>query len=306
MNREKAIIHASWWAIIGNILLAALKLIIGFVSGSYAVVADGIDSASDIGSSLIVLVAAQIIARPPNIKFPYGYQKADTVAAKVLSFIIFFAGAQLAWSTARVLLDQEAMKSPSRIALWVTILSIAVKFILTLLLYRTGKKTESTMLIANARNMRNDILISFSVLGSLVFSVVFHEPLIDRIIALIISVFIMVCAFRIFMSTNIDLMDGIDDPGLYNQLFDAVHQVPEAHHPHRVRARKIGSHYMVNLDIEVEASLSVKEAHEIARNVEKSIKTNLRNIYDVMVHVEPLGNKEADEKYGISESQINN
>jgi cation diffusion facilitator family transporter len=305
MNREKAIIQASWWAIIGNTLLAALKLTVGFVSGSYAVVADGIDSASDIGSSLVVLVAAQIIARPPNIKFPYGYQKADTVAAKVLSFIIFFAGAQLAWSTTRVLLDQEVMKAPSRIALWVTILSIAVKFILTFLLRRTGKKMESTMLIANARNMQNDILISFTVLVSLVFSVFLHEPLIDRIIALIISVFIMVSAFRIFMKTNIDLMDGIDDTRLYNQLFDAVHQVPGAHHPHRVRARKIGAHYMVNLDIEVEASLSVKEAHEIARNVEKSIKTNLHNIYDVMVHVEPLGNKETDEKYGITESQIN-
>ena len=107
------------------------------------------------------------------------------------------------------------------------------------------------------------------------------------------------------MKTNIDLMDGVNDTSLYNQLFDAVHQVSGAHNPHRVRARKIGSHYMVNLDIEVEASLSVKQAHEIARDVEKSIKENLHNIYDVMVHVEPLGNKEADEKYGITESQIN-
>ena len=305
MTREKRIIWASWWAIGGNALLAALKLVIGFISGSYAVIADGIDSASDIASSVVVLLAARIIARPPNIKFPYGYQKADTVAAKVLSFVIFFAGAQLAWSTVKMLSGELAMETPSKLAIWVTIISIVGKLMLTFLLGRTGKKVDSPMLIANARNMRNDVFISFSVLTSLLFTVVLKEPLIDRIIALCISVFIMISAFRIFMKTNIDLMDGIDDTGLYKQLFDAVHKVEGAHHPHRVRARKIGYHYMVNLDIEVESSLTVKEAHDIAKNVESSIKSNLRNIYDVMVHVEPLGNQEEDEKYGITESEIN-
>ena len=81
MRREQKIIRASWWAIIGNGILAVLKLVAGFVSGSYALVADGIDSTTDIASSLIVLLAARIISRPPNIKFPYGYSKADTVAS---------------------------------------------------------------------------------------------------------------------------------------------------------------------------------------------------------------------------------
>ena len=306
MQREKKIIRASWWAIIGNGILAVLKLVVGFISGSYAVVADGIDSTSDIVSSLIVLIAAKIIARPPNVKFPYGYQKADTVASKVLSFVIFFAGAQLAWSTVQTLLAGEAMETPTKLAIWVTIVSIVGKLALTGLLYRTGRNVDSQMLIANARNMRNDILISFSVLASLVFTVALQEPLIDRIIALIISVFIMITAFRIFMKSNIDLMDGIDDTGLYNQLFEAVRSVDGAHNPHRVRARKIGHHYMVNLDIEVDAGLSVREAHDIAKGVENSIKSNLKNIYDVMVHVEPLGNLEEDEKYGITETEISN
>ena len=305
MTREQKIIRASWWAIAGNAVLAVLKLFVGFFSGSYAVIGDGIDSASDIASSLVVLLAARIISRPPNIRFAYGYQKADTVAAKVLSFVIFFAGAQLAWSTIRVLVGDVPMETPSRLAIWVTLISIAGKTILTLLLHRTGKKVDSPMLIANARNMRNDILISTSVLAGLFFTVYLQEPLIDRIIALAISVFIMISAFRIFMKTNIDLMDGIDDTNLYNQLFDAVKTVEGAHHPHRVRARKIGYYYMVNLDVEVDASLSVKEAHTIARNVEKSIKSSIRNVYDVMVHVEPLGNREEDEKYGISETEIN-
>ncbi len=306
MTRERIIIRASWWAIVGNALLAVLKLTVGFVSGSFAVIADGIDSTTDVVSSIVVLLAARIIARPPNVKFPYGYQKADTVATKVLSFVIFFAGAQLAWSTVKILVEGSAMKTPSPVAIYVTIISIVGKLVLTQVLFRTGRSVESQMLIANAKNMRNDILISLSVLASLLFTVLLKEPLFDRIIALLISSFIMVVAFRIFMKSNIDLMDGIDDTTLYSQLFDAVKVVEGAHHPHRVRARKIGHHYMVNLDIEVHPDLSVKQAHDIAKNVEDSIKSNLRNIYDVMVHVEPLGNKEENEKYGITESEIQN
>ena len=162
------------------------------------------------------------------------------------------------------------------------------------------------MLIANARNMRNDILLSLSVLASLFFTVILKEPLIDRIIALLISLFIMYVGFRIFMKSNIDLMDGIDNTGVYDKLFESVRSVEGAHNPHRVRARKIGHYYMINLDIEVDPELPVKDAHDIAKNVENSIKSNLRNIYDVMVHVEPLGNLEEDEKYGITETEIHN
>lgn len=305
MNREQKIIRASWWAVIINAILAAMKLTVGFISGSYAVIADGIDSATDIVTSLVVLLAAKIINKPPNIRYAYGYQKADTLAAKVLSFVVFFAGAQLAWSTIQVLIKGTEMETPSNMAIWVTLISIAGKLLLTSLLNRTGKKVESPMLIANARNMRNDILISLSVLASLVFTLVLKQPLIDRLIALIISGFIMVSAFKIFMKTNIDLMDGIDDPELYKALFEAVRKVKGACNPHRVRARKIGNHYMVNLDIEVNAFLSIKEAHDIAREVEESIKSDLNNVYDVMVHVEPLGNKEEDEKFGLTESDIN-
>ncbi len=306
MKREAIIIRASWWAIAGNAFLAVLKLVVGFVSGSFAVIADGIDSVTDIGSSLVVLFAARIISRPPNIRFPYGYKKADTIATKVLSFVIFFAGAQLAYSTIRILITGTGMEIPSMLAIWVTLVSIAGKSVLAFLLYRRGKRVESPMLMANGRNMRNDILISLSVLVSLLFSILQQEPLVDRLIALAISAFIMIEAIRIFMKSNIDLMDGIDDTELYCQLFEAVKKVEGAHHPHRVRARKIGHYYMINLDIEVDPSLSVRDAHEIARRVEESLKSALPNVYDVMVHVEPLGNKETNEKFGITESIVKN
>ena len=160
------------------------------------------------------------------------------------------------------------------------------------------------MLIANGKNMRNDVFVSLTVLIGLALTLVLHIPVLDKILAIFLGCFIMVEAFKIFLKTNVELMDGIDDSQLYCLLFEAVSKVEGAHNPHRVRARKIGSHYMVNLDIEVEPELSVKEAHKIAQEVEKSIKSNLQNIYDVMVHIEPMGNLEKDEKFGIRESDI--
>jgi cation diffusion facilitator family transporter len=111
--RESRIKKASWVGIVGNALLSILKIFVGFVSGSVAVVADGIDSASDILTSVVTLIAANVIAKPPDPKYPYGYIKADTIATKVLAFIIFFAGAQMAISTIGTLIENKPREIPT-------------------------------------------------------------------------------------------------------------------------------------------------------------------------------------------------
>lgn len=303
-NKHKHIIYASWVAIAGNTILAVLKLVVGFISGSYAVIADGIDSATDIVSAIVTLIAAKIINKPPNIRYSYGYEKADTVATKVLSMVIFFAGAQLAITTIQKFFQADAITIPSSLAIYVTVFSMIAKLFLSIYLRGEGKNHKSNMLDTMGINMRNDILISASVLISLIFTLVFKVGIIDKIIALIISMMIMFEAVKIFLKTNLELMDGIDDPKLYEKLFNAIKKIEGAHNPHRTRVRKIGSYYMVNLDIEVEPGLTVLEAHDIAKNVEDSIKENIENVYDVMVHVEPKGNLEKDEKFGVSEKDI--
>ncbi len=303
--RGKKIIEASWIAIAGNSILAVLKIVIGLISGSMAVVADGIDSASDIGTSLITLLTAKLISRPPNIRYPYGYEKADTIATKVLSFIIFFAGAQLAINTIQRIIRGEVSEIPTLLAVWVTIFSIVSKLGLSFYLQRTGKKVNSSMLIANGKNMKNDVLISSAVLTGLFFILILKMPLLDLIIAMAVSIWIMKVAVQIFFQTNVELMDGMKDPLLYCLLFDAVKKVEGARNPHRVRVRKIGNFHMISMDIEVEPEITVREAHVIAHSVEDHIKNSLPNVYDIVVHIEPLGSKEnANEKFGINEEMI--
>lgn len=302
--KKKRIIFAAWVSIIGNALLATLKLVVGFISGSFAVVADGIDSSADIISSIVTLVAARVVRKPPNIKFPYGYVKADTVATKVLSMLIFLAGAQLAISSVERLIQGGVDKIPAMIAIWVTLFSMIGKIGLSLYLKKTGKNEKSDMMITMGIHMRNDMLISSTVLFGLLATILFQVAIIDKIIALVISIFIMYEAIIIFLKTNTELMDGIQDSELYDQLFEAIRKVEGAYNPHRTRARKIGSRYMVNLDIEVDPDMKVSDAHDIAKEVEDVIKSDIENVYDVMVHVEPMGNLEKDEKFGITENDV--
>jgi cation diffusion facilitator family transporter len=304
-DRNRELRRASWIGILGNSFLAAFKIVIGFISGSLAVIGDGIDTLSDVLTYFITLFTTRIISKPPDCKFPYGYRKAETISTKVLSFIIFFAGAQLLISTGSRLLSGEQREMPSIIAIYVTILSIIGKGILAAWQFKIGKRTDSSMIIANAKNMRNDILISASVLLGLIFTFILEMPVLDLITAMFVSLWIIKVAFNIFQETNMELMDGLPDTEIYLKVIKTIENIKEAYNPHRIRVRKIADMYNVVLDIEVDGNSSVSEAHDIAMEVENRLKKEIPNLYDVIVHVEPLGNIEAAEAYGISEKNIN-
>ncbi len=302
-DRTKLIIRTSWIGIIGNSILSALKITLGFISGSLAVVGDGIDSAGDIITSWITLFTARVISRPPDARYAYGYAKADTLATLVLAFIIFYAGAQLAISSVTQLIKGEYSEVPSMLAIYVTLVSIAGKLILSYIHFLTGRRIHSPMLIANGKNMQNDVIISVGVLTGLFFTRIYNLPVIDKIVALIISVWIMRVGLQIFFRTNTELMDGIKDPAVYDKIVQAVKLVPKAENPHRMRVHQIGNAYMITCDIEVDGAITVAESHEIAQKVEESIKASVGNVYDVMVHVEPAGNVER-EVYGVSDQEM--
>lgn len=301
-HRNRYIKKASWVGIAGNTILAIAKIVVGFITGSLAVIGDGIDTATDILTYMITLVAARIMNKPPNFKFPYGYNRAEAVATKALSFVIFFAGAQLFYTSLLRLIRNESTEIPGLLAIYVTIFSIISKAGLAIYQFKTGKKIESNMVIANAKNMRNDILISASVLIGLVFTHLLHLPVLDAITALAVSIWIMRAGFQIFMETSRELMDGTDNPELYYRIFDLVEEVG-AVNPHRVRIRKHSNMYTVALDIEMNGTLSINEGHIMAKKVENIIKEKIENVYDVLVHVEPKGNVEK-EKFGLSRGNI--
>ncbi|HPE40848.1 MAG TPA: cation diffusion facilitator family transporter [Bacteroidales bacterium] len=299
MSRINNIKKASWVGFYGNSFLAVLKLTVGFMANSLALLGDGIDSATDILTSLLTLWVAKIIDKPPDVNHPYGHGRAETIATRILSFIIFYAGIQLIMTSIQELFSRSWDEIPGVVAIYVTLISIVIKSFLSYYKYKIARKEKSSMLMADAKNMRNDIVLSVGVLFGLLLTSVFQYPLFDKLIALLIGMWIIKVAIHIFLEENNELMEGVSDTGIYAQLFKAVASVDKASNPHRARIRKIGSYLIVDLDIEVSGEMSVYEGHEVAKEVEKTIRNQIDNVYDVLIHIEPKGNVE-EEKYGVS------
>ena len=238
------------------------------MAGSLAVIGDGIDSATDVVISVVMIFTARLMNKPPSKKYVFGYEKAESIATKVLSLVIFFAGTQMLVSSVKSIFSDETKEIPSAIAIYVTIFSIVGKLLLSAYQYKQGKKINSSMLIANAVNMRNDVVISCGVLLGLIFTFIFKLPILDSITGLVISLFIIKSSIGIFMDSNVELMDGVKDVNVYNKIFEAVEKVPGAGNPHRVRSRMVGNLYLITLDIEVDPQMTLMRAHEIADEVE--------------------------------------
>ncbi len=301
---DNTLIRTSWISTIGNAILSLSKIIIGLWAGSLAVLGDGIDSATDVIISIVMIFTARIMNRPPSKKYVYGYDKAEGIATKILSLVIFWAGVQMFISSIQILISSEPREMPAAIAINVTVFSIIGKLILAWYQYKQGRKINSSMLTANAINMRNDVLISSGVLVGLIFTFIFKLPLLDAVTGLLISLFIIKSAITIFMDSNVELMDGVRDESVYNKIFEAVDKVPGASNPHRVRSRQLGNMYMIALDIEVDGELTLNQAHEIAHEVENSIKATVENVYDIIIHVEPAGKCHEVEKFGINKDMM--
>lgn len=298
-NRTALLRRASIIALAGNSVLAAAKLVIGVTAGSLAVLSDGIDSSTDVLIAIMALVITAVVDKPGDREHPYGHARAETMATTILAFVVFFAGSQLFLSAGRSLLEGEKPAMPGSLAIWVSAVSVVGKLLLAWSQFAIGKKAGSAMLTANGKNMAGDVITSASVLIGLGAGYLFGIPLLDRIMALLVSLWIIKNAVGIFKEANTELMDGTDDRGPYKLVFEAVAAVPGAGNPHRTRLRKLGSRLVVDLDIEVAPSMTVAESHGIAVGVEKAIKERIPEVYDVIVHVEPTGNLEEGERYGL-------
>jgi len=304
-NKTRYIRIAAFIALVGNAVLAISKIITGIFVNSGAMIGDGIDSSTDVLISIITLIVVRFLSKPADIRHPWGHRKAEAIATAFLSFIIFFAGAQLIINSVSNLITGEHNVAPTTVAIIVTIISIIGKLLLAYSQHTLGKRAGSSIIQANAKNMAGDVLISVGVLIGFIITTTTGVAQADSIVAILIGAWIIKVAAGIFIETNYELMDGNKDIKSYRVIVDAVNSVEGAHNPHRARMRSISGFWDISFDINVDPNRSVLEAHAIASQVEAEIKKRLDNIYDIMIHVEPSGDN-ASEAYGLSEDEIRN
>ena len=303
--RNRVLVRTSWISTVGNAVLSAAKITVGALAGSLAVLGDGIDSATDVVISVVMIFTARIVGKPPTKKYPYGYEKAETIATKILSLIIFYAGVQMLVSSVESMFSPRTQTDActgSHLCYPVLHRGEAASGALSVPAGQEGAERPADGQCGEHAQRRYHFAGGCS--WGLVFTFALDMPVLDTVTGLVISLFIIKSSVTIFMDSNVELMDGVKDETVYARIFQAVEAVPGAHNPHRVRSRQIGNMYMIALDIEVDGTISVTEAHRIANEVERSIKARIDNIYDIVVHVEPEGVHHDAEKFGIDRGMV--
>lgn len=272
--------------------LALAKLLAGWLGGSNAVLADGVESAGDVLASGFILVGLSVAARPPDDNHPYGHGRFETLTGLGVGLALAVIGALITWHS---LLDLGATHTPPRFfAVWPLVVSVLAKATLSTYKFRVGKNIGSSALVADAWNDTVDILSGSVALIAL--SLTLYDP--SRFLAAdhyggaAVGLIVIVLGLQVVRETSLTLMDTMPDEGRMRDIRKSALTVRGALDVEKCFARKTGLRYHVDLHLEVDPELSVRRGHSIAEEVRNKVKADLPWVADVLVHVEPYGERE--------------
>ena len=307
--RAAAIRRVSLISIGGNGSLALLKILSGLLGSSLALVGDGIDSIADTTFAIIGLFTAKLLLQPPDAIHPWGYGRVEAIATKVMSMLMIFGSLQLLLRAGRALgqdfgwITGTSSGLPGVITLYASGISVPGKLLLAWYKFRLGKHIKSKMVLADARNMFNDSILSVSVLLGLGLTLWTELPVLEHLLGLGVALWVLYSGVGIFFESSRELMDRSEDTGLYHLVFEAVASIPELSRPHRLRIRKISNLYEIILDVLAPSRLRLDEAHVLVERAEAAIRERIPEIFDIVVHLEPqdiAAEHQEDEGFGIS------
>lgn len=273
--------------IFGNAVLAAVKLAAGVIGHSGALVADAVNSLSDVATTLGVMIGIRFAAKEKDASHPYGHEKIESVTAVILSLVLAFTALGIGASGIMSIVDGSYRETePGTIALWAAALSIAVKEAMYWFTRAGAKKIDSQSMMATAWDHRSDAL---STAGGLVGIGLARLgfPIFDPIAAIVISLFVLKVAFGIFMNSQKTLVDYAGDDAEIESIRADIMSVEGVIRIDMLKTRMQSSRLYVDLEISIDKNLSFQRAHEIAEEVHDKIEANHKVIH-CMVHANPL------------------
>lgn len=274
-----------------NIVLTAFKLVAGIVAHSGAMISDAIHSASDVISTIIVMIGVKMAGKAPDRNHPYGHDRFECVASIVLSVMLGLTGAAIGIEGLRNIVGSSYLHLtvPGKLALAAAVLSIVTKEGMFWYTRINAKKIRSSALMADAWHHRSDALSSVgSFVGILGARLGF--PIMDPLASVIISFFILKAAFDIFLDAISKMTDHACSDPVVNALRKTILAVPGVEGIDVLRTRDFGSMIYVDVEIQAEGSLTLYKAHDIAQQVHDDIEQDFPNVKHCMVHVNPHKN----------------
>jgi cation diffusion facilitator family transporter len=267
--------------------LAFAKILCGVYGHSTAVVADGVESASDVLASGFVFLGLSLAAKPPDDEHPYGHGRVETLTGLLIGLGLGVGGALICYgSLLRVGMPREPLAGW---VVWPLIASVIAKSLLATLKFRHGRKLKSDSLKADAWNDAMDTLSAIVALAAVELTlwrpVEFFNA--DRYGGFLVGLIVVSVGVRVAYDTAIQLMDTMPGPEMMAQIRAAAATVPGAIAVEKCFARKTGLRYHVDLHLEVDQDMTVRQSHDIAHQVRLKILEEVDWVADVLVHVEP-------------------
>jgi cation diffusion facilitator family transporter len=267
--------------------LAIVKIVAGLSGHSTAVVADGLESAGDVFASGFVLLGLTLAARPADDNHPYGHGRAETLTGLLIGLALAATGALISYESLRRL-GQPRLPLAGYVV-WPLVASLLAKMALASVKFRYGRKLGSAALTADAWNDTMDTVSATAAL--IAVGLTLSDPArffnADRYGGFIVGLMVVSVGVRVSRETALQLMDTMPDDKLMKQIRAVASTVPGVRGVEKCFARKTGLRYHVDLHLEVDPEITVRQSHEIAHNVRYRVREQLDWVADVLVHVEP-------------------
>ena len=281
--------HVSKTTMLGNFALSAVKLAAGLIAHSAAMVSDAIHSASDVFSTVIVMIGLKAANKDSDEEHPWGHERMECVAALVLAVVLLITGLMIGYEGIMKIIsaDAEALEAPGVLALIAAVVSIAVKEGMYRYTMKAAKAIDSNALKADAWHHRSDALSSIGALVGIAGARM-GLPVLDPIASVGICLFIGKAAYDIFRDAIEKMVDRSCDAETEKALRDCAMGHPGIQAVDRLMTRQFGNRVYVEMEISVDGSLPLNEAHAIAEQVHDDIEKQFPKVKHIMIHENPV------------------
>lgn len=287
-NYEKTAMRISFVSIVINVILSLFKALAGLISHSGAMISDAIHSASDVFSTIVVIIGVKISGKESDKEHPYGHERMECVAAILLATILAITGLGIGWSAVSKIMagNYDQLEVPGVLALAAAIVSIVVKEAMYWYTRAGAKKIDSGALMADAWHHRSDSLSSIGALIG-IGGARLGFPILDPIASVVICIFIEKAALDIFMDAVNKMVDKACDEETEARMRDCVIGQEGVLGVDLLRTRTFGNKVYVDIEISADGDKTLREAHTIAENVHDSVEREFPKVKHIMVHVNP-------------------
>jgi cation diffusion facilitator family transporter len=294
-ERAAAASRSTWVSVVVNLVLSTIQIVVGVLSKSQGLIADGIHSLSDLVADFVVLVANHHSQKDADEDHPYGHQRFETAASLVLGGLLLAVGVGMVWSAVTKLENPDTVPQVHAVALWVAASALVGKELLFRYMLAVAKRVKSSMLVANAWHARSDaassLVVGIGIAGNLA-----GYPILDPIAALIVGFMVGKMGWEFGWDALHDLMDRAVDDEEVKAIRQTLLDTPGVAGVHDVRTRKMGDMVVVDAHLEVDATITVEAGHDIAVLARQRVMQRHR-VLNLMTHVDPWRRPDLDHRH---------